>query len=291
MSIQYAGGTNVDATYVSNGTQQSLINAIEDAMNTAGWTTLSGHHTGTIVLQSATTPNGNSICARLKTGNPCTVELLNAAASLISQTHFMYVTATPSTYRIVANQYQVFVYVENTVSVGYAVMWGVPYVLPNLAAAMTGELGWIMGDDTPGGRNAGSFRWTWGSGSGGSSNFNARSAIIAGGVLTNLNCDFGNSFNVRAVPSSPVIAGSQCSGYGSDAYTYGDNSAVALDAYLAFGVGGATDPAKIRGMLWDAVWLMIGPNADGTTITLDGKTFRIVTLGTGPVLAVRVPGA
>ena len=45
----------------------SAVSAIEDALNTAGWTTTSGHHSATIILKSATTPNGNQIAIRLKT--------------------------------------------------------------------------------------------------------------------------------------------------------------------------------------------------------------------------------
>ena len=111
MSIQYAGGTNVDSTLASDGTQATLINWIEDQMNTAGWTTISGHHSATIVLASATTPNSNSIRVRLKTtGNACaTVELLNAAATLISQTYFLLPT-NAITYQIMADKYQVFIW-------------------------------------------------------------------------------------------------------------------------------------------------------------------------------------
>ena len=126
------------------------ISAIEDALNTAGWTTKSGHHSATIVLQSASTPNGNQICVRLKTtGNNCaTVELLNVAATLIGQTNFLYPSTTGTVFRICCNKYQCFIWQSGVTTPRYHLAFGVPYVWPFMSGSVVGDCGWICGDST-----------------------------------------------------------------------------------------------------------------------------------------------
>src|SRR2546428_688740 len=56
-AIQYAGGTNVSAQCTATaGTKQELSDCIEDNLVTAGWSVISGSHTTSVLLQSASTP-------------------------------------------------------------------------------------------------------------------------------------------------------------------------------------------------------------------------------------------
>ena len=60
----YAGGTNVSNTFVSSA-KQDVASGIEDNLNTAGWITISGHHSIPTVLQSAMSPGNQQLRMRV----------------------------------------------------------------------------------------------------------------------------------------------------------------------------------------------------------------------------------
>lgn len=274
MSIQYAGGTNVDTTYTADGTQQALISAIEDAMNTAGWTTLSGHHGATIVLQSASTPNSNSICARLKTtaNNCATIELLNAAANQITAASYLLPTNGVN-YRFMVCRYQVFIFVPGSVISRYTVQFGVPYVPPFLASSIVGECGWIKGDNTgDAGQACQSFRTALGVNSA-----YAKSSIILNGTVLNIQSNTPTGNVILLYP--------QVYGGGTLTRQWHDGSYLLWEPYLLSGITGTNDTVLIRGQLWDSIIVGQQQVADAT-YTIDGHTFRVFTIGdnTGSLL-------
>ena len=268
MAIQYAGGTTVDALYTADGTQQGLTSALEDAMNTAGWTTLSGHHSATIVLQSATTPNGNSICARLKTtANACaTVEILTAAASLVSTACYLLPTNGVS-FRFLACRYQVFVFVPGSVTIRYSLQFGVLYVPPFLSSAIVGELGWIKADSsTDAGAAAASFRTTLTT-----SGAYAKSSTILNGAVMSISGNTPSANPCLYFPQTTVANG------GAVLRMWHDGSYMMMEPYLATGIFNNTDALLVRGQLWNSIIVCQGQVADGT-YSFDGHTWRIYTL-------------
>ena len=279
--IRYAGGTNVNHLFTNDTTQQTLISTIEDCLNTAGWTTISGHHSATIVLQSATTPTANnSICVRLKTtaNNCATVEILNAAASLIGQIHFLFPTnAAANQFRVIANQYQACVSVPGLTTARGFVFFGVPWIPPFLVGVLNGDYGWIMGnsrDDT--GTASASFRTIIASATA------PRTSVIMNAVLLNLTAN-DNAAGLRLMGHNGSYA------YGDQKYWHDGVTQFATDPLLLFGITSGSDTCRIRGQLWDAILLSDAWVID-TAITFDSKSWLAITGGnSGGTLAVLIP--
>ena len=84
MSVQYAGGTNVNTTFTCTvGTRREIVDGLVAALTTAGWSMVSGGGTGTVVMRSATTPTAsNVIDVRIHdpgSGNCAQIRMQNAA--------------------------------------------------------------------------------------------------------------------------------------------------------------------------------------------------------------------
>lgn len=282
MAIRYAPGTKVNLTVNTDGTRQGLINAIEDALNAAGWTTLSGHHTATIVLQSGSTSTGNSICAALNEpagANACSrISIRNASASLVSQVYYLLPTnavGSGNEFRIVANQYQCAIFVRGvvvytqggagSVNARAFVMFGV-LALPSLPnGAITGDFGWIQGDaytdaggnSTYGTRCLRTFM--------DNDNHGYFSQIMNGQVAN------GNNTNGALNAAQRLLASQSYFKYWHDGITM-----VVSDPLMAFGITGAVDPGFIRGQLWDVIVLADAFPMD-TVVTHDGNNWAVIT--------------
>ena len=59
MAVVLSGGPNVNATF-TGATKQNIIDGIETQLLAAGWSTISGHLTTNLLMQTATTPQGLS---------------------------------------------------------------------------------------------------------------------------------------------------------------------------------------------------------------------------------------
>lgn len=140
-SIQYPGGTIVNTTYATDGSRQNLASAVEDALNTAGWTTISGHHTATIVVRSASTPTAsNSIDVKITdpgSGTCTQVKMQNAAATKVSQAYFLNPTSG-KTYKLVGNKYQMTIWTAGTTPSREFLMFGTLYIPSFLNSVITG---------------------------------------------------------------------------------------------------------------------------------------------------------
>ncbi len=130
-AIQYAGGTNVNVQCTASlGTKQELADCIEDSLNTAGWTTNSGHHTPTIVLQSVATPTaGLQMIVTLTQGSTSVnIKASNVAGTRGAATGMFLLPGIGKVFRVIADKYQGFVSVDGTPGARSTAAFGTPYV-------------------------------------------------------------------------------------------------------------------------------------------------------------------
>ena len=113
----YTGWGRVNTTMTINA-KQDIINNLEAILLTVGWTTVSGHNTTNLLMQSRFTPPGQDLVVRARfkdNGGTCVqVTLENYSGSLAGTSS---VTAggnllpgTAKTYRVIANGYGFFVF-------------------------------------------------------------------------------------------------------------------------------------------------------------------------------------
>lgn len=152
-AIQYAGGTNINSQDSGHGgipcpgtlgTKQELANCHEDNLNAAGWTTNSGHHTSTIVLQSATTPAGLNMILTITAGTNCIIlKGSNVAATKGATTGQFLLPAVSKVFRIIADKYQYFVSTDGAAAARSVAAGGVFYT-PTFSGVTEGI--WTHGD-------------------------------------------------------------------------------------------------------------------------------------------------
>ena len=154
-SPQYSGSA-FTATVSQDGTQQTLINNIETALlnGGSGWTTVSGHGTTNLLMQSGTTPAGLQINARFKTntgGSNIQIYLENTAGTLKPSS---YSTSNGCTlqvvngvsYTVVASKFQFIITDPVNYLTSRRFCWvGMPYLTSDLALTIT-TAGFLFSD-------------------------------------------------------------------------------------------------------------------------------------------------
>jgi hypothetical protein len=151
MSIQYVSTNRQNTTFVPTN-KQDLINNIETVLLAAGWTTISGHATTTLVMQSATTPQGLNMQLKAKdNGGTCvTLSIQNVSGTKVgnnstTQGAQLNPGASSKTYRMVANKYQAFIWTPTPTPAREYAAWGVPY-LPSFLVGVVTEAIWLQGN-------------------------------------------------------------------------------------------------------------------------------------------------
>ena len=145
MPIQYAGGTNINYLFTQSSsapTRREIVDGIVLAMNNAGWTTISGAGTGDVMLESATTPASQSLLMRARVYDPgsgscARVKLRNAAGTRVQTGDFFLLSAASRSWRVIANQYQVFVIAQGLTSANTFLGFGVPFLPTFLEGVIT----------------------------------------------------------------------------------------------------------------------------------------------------------
>src|SRR6476660_714453 len=242
-AIQYSGGTIVNTTYTADGNRQNLLNAIEDNLNTAGWTTSSGHHTATVVMVSATTPTANntiSIDLRDTGGNSVFIRIRNAAGSILSRNHYL-IPTNGHVYRIIANKYTAAIFVPTSTASREFVIFGTLWIPTWLQGVETNELGWIVSNaDSDGDTTVReSFRSYLSAGSN-NSNQGEWSGIV-NAQLQNMQTTAGAA-SMRLVP---VLNSYPATGGNASAIQWHDATYLVSDPLLAWGAVNSTDPALV----------------------------------------------
>jgi len=268
MAIQYAGGTNVNTTFTcTTGTRREIVDGLVAALNTAGWTTVSGGGTGDVLLASATTPQGLSIRCRVYdagSGNCTRFQMRNAAGSKVSQDFFL-APAAARVYRVIANKYQWFCFVPTVPNAGreFGAM-GVPWIPSFLEGVITGDCGW-----------ANNNAWS----DGDTTNRYSLRTMLAGhekgsGLVNSSLCEWSGVTLNAGIRLLSLIGG--WTDQPASGYRWHDLSLFVCEPLISWGTQNTGDEALIRGQLWDAV--IVGQAfAAGETISLDGKTWYAIT--------------
>lgn len=291
MPIQYAGGTNVNSLFTqssSSPTRREIVDGIVAAMTTAGWSVISGGGTGDVMMESATTPASQSLKMRARiydpgSGTDARIKLRNAGGTIIQTGDLQLVSSAGRKWRVIANQYQVFVFAVSVINAPCLfAAWGVPFIPPSHEGVITECI------------------WGWGSSNNASDTGNMRPClrnylgmwvnfstpnwfcIINGSTweLNNSNQGNGNlglpglivTWAGLPVHDGYVVITDSSS---RSHYRYHNDQSLMCEPLLAFG-SALNSESRIRGQLWDAVVTREAYNGD-RTFSIDGKTFYSVT--------------
>lgn len=281
MSVQYSG--NAQTSSFTPAVRQDIINSIETALLAAGWTTVSGHSTTNLLMQSAVTPQGFAMRVRLKdNGGNCVNFSIESTDGVIvgdNTTNNNGGSLDPSRgmYRIICNKYQAFVYTTPfTANNNSFVAFGVPYVPATIAALVT-RIGWMQSNSH--GDSSGDYPLTC---------FRCQlcPTNAAGFNLSNqqmmLNALFSGAYNQGGdwAQSGIGLMGLQLFSENriSTGYRWLNGQAVLYDAIIGWATTGFGNNAEGRlvGQLWDAVVASDTYNGD-MSMAFDTHNWATVT--------------
>ena len=274
-AIQYAGGTNVNAQCTASaGTKQELSDCIEDNLNAAGWTTISGHHTSTVLVESLTTPTASlQMRMQLTQGTNCVIlkgrNVANTKADTVGQ---FLLPAVGKVYRVIANKYQYFISTDGAAVARGNAAGGVLYV-PSFTGIT--EAIWTIGgspSDTDTNVNS-SFRC-------------ALTLVTPVGACTVSTPNYWVTVNGSQFES---IANLDTNAYGapiilaphaqqlnlnnaSTFYRWFDNSAFISEPLIGWCVSGTGCEGKVMGQLWDAA-IITDSFASETALVIDSHNW------------------
>lgn len=273
-AIQYAGGTNVNTTFVTTtGTRAEVVAGLEAALTTAGWSTISGGGTGNVLMESATTPQSLKCRVRINdpgSGAAAEIYMRDAAGSHIQATPMWFRSTAGETVRVIANRYQFIMKTDGASDKGKFVMGGVPWI-PSFIAAT--EIIYGQGNSTSAGETGAS-----------NCDFNHRLATDGGQGCHQYNNYGGTVWEINANTSGQIAGLQQFlvvhgAGFSTPVQTgvkWKDNSFFISDSILCWGDAAQTDEAKCVGQVWDAA-VLSSPFAADTTISFDSKNWRAIT--------------
>lgn len=280
IATTYTGGSIVSTT-TSVSSKQALINAIESALNTAGWVTISGHGTSPLIIQSAMSQPPQNLRMRLQmttSGSNCTIlSVENVSGSIVggnsnSNSGIFLLPGSAQTWQVIANKYQGFAFVPGSNTARQYAGWGVPY-LPSWLQGMIYEAMWLTGNAASDSDTTirGSFRGSLGS----SYNSNVANCQF---VTNGLEWEIDNNTGAYGVGSHTLIVpigGTTMSV--SAAYSWHDGSGFMTDPIIAWGASWYTDEARARGQLWNCFVSSNSYTVDATITGLDGHNWQCLT--------------
>lgn len=280
MSVQYAGGTNVNTTFAntSSPTRREVVDGIVAALTTAGWSTVSGGGTGDVLMESATTSQSLKIRVQVKdpgSGSTARLYLKSGISSAAGTFGCGLLPEASKTWRVIANRYQAFIFVPGSTKARDFVAFGNLHI-PVTFSAQILECGWMWGSansdsDTT---TRPHFRTTLGA------NINFSTAemcfILNGNMFETGNGTNYNSSTAFGLPTMVYPQQTNISlGNVAYAYRWHDDSSLIFEPLLAFGCN-INDEAKIRGQLYDAI-VITEPMNGGTELVFDSHNFYSIT--------------
>jgi hypothetical protein len=276
-SIPYSGGTVVNTTFTTTtGSRQEIVTGLEAQLSAAGWSTISGAGTGTVVMKSAVTasPKSNSIRVRLLdpgSGSCAQVKIENDAGTLTSQAYFL-LPAAGKVFRVIASKYNFFVFNAQPSTARSFVCGGTLHIPDHLNGITTGDLGWIHGnapaDDATGitasfrtsvsGLYLNDFGGVWAS-------------QIWNNALTNTNSDSHNATHRLMTPADIPHDTNNWVAWSDDSY-------VTKEAVLGFGSGSTAAVCKWRGIIHNCMVTTKVYAGDSTAVaSYDGHAWFAIT--------------
>jgi hypothetical protein len=258
MAVAYSGGTIQNVLFTQSlGTKQELINEIETVLLAAGWTTISGHATTSLLMQSAATPQGLQMRLKVKdnAATCITLSILDITGTYVGANTTtaggQLLPVTSKSWRIIANQYQAFIF-NNTAGsstaardyVAFGVTW-IPASLSSLTIAI-----WLQasgGTDTDTNTSNRTLRdWLINN-----TNNNTGTNLGWQSTITNTTVAEGASTGSCA----GVLAVGQTGGtdYGAPKnYRFQNGDIFVIDPWVFWGPTGTSSEGQCMGMLWDA---------------------------------------
>lgn len=265
MAVQYAGGTNVYTTIAAD-TRTLLVDNLKVELVNAGWSVASGA-SGDWKLNSATTPAGHNMRVRLLdpgSGNCAQITIMNQAETLAPTQIVYLLPAAAKEFTVVANKYQCFVYVLNSVTSREFAAFGVLCVPDGLNTA---QAAWLMGNAT--GDADTDLRYTFRN----SMSLDYGSAAYA--VIWAVNQYSGTAAGVGSIRLRNAL-GANPNNRTNNAYRWHDDTTSIDDAIVAWGAAAYTDEGKFAGFLWDAI-VSTGTWVADSLVTYDAKQFIAIT--------------
>ena len=261
----WTGGTNV-AYQFQGDTKQNLANGIEQGLNNAGWITISGHQSSSIVVQSAMTPPGQNLRIQVKitTANTNTVcvSIQNVSGSKVAvngtNNGGLLLPMAGTGFKVLANKYQAFVFVPGLL--WNFIAFGVPS-LPSWLQGTIWEAAWLHGsgynDTHVSGLTGITFRTSLTAQyASGGYNYGGNQQNLVNGSLWEManNSLTGPSCQSLAVTHSAMIAQGGVGSTTLFSSLWHDLSAIMCDPIIFWGTTGVNpgDVAFGRGQLWDA---------------------------------------
>jgi len=273
MGVIYSGQTITNTT-VSGATNDTLNQAVKDALIAAGWSLIkSGSGDGIWRLRSAATPQGmqGDIWMWRSTGNPAP-SYFAASSSLATtnssglqeQVNVTVLVGPGFTYQLVANAYYFYLFRAVTpMPAQQSFHFVVPYIPPNLVGLITSII-------CANGSN------------------NISDTLGAGGLFTS----GSNAFALLNGQGS--TRSGQFSLLGLNSYskpTWFDGSCEYYEprvmAFQTNGNGNQSGAVHACGYQWDAL-VVNQPLPRGTSVSYDGGTWYVLTEGTDPALMIKV---
>lgn len=282
-AIQFSG-TSFSTTIATTGTKQDLINSIETALlnGVAGWTTISGSGTTNLLMESGTTPQGLQIRCRIKDNGGTAIQLYleNVAGTLVDTETANFgaslLATAGRTYQVIGSTYQFVIYQPG---VARAFVWvGMPY-LPAFMGAVT-QCGWLFSgnqsDTDAAVKETLNVAPTVARPSNGAANYelmvNASYWAISASVAKSTTQTIG----APRLVLNGLTADFTMFLSSATSYRWGEDSVMTGDIYPAWGLTAETIEAKLRGQVWDAIYIADSVAID-TTAVFSAHTFQNVT--------------
>jgi len=276
VSIQYSGGTIVNTTFTCTvGTRREIVDGIYAALNTAGWSTVSGGGTGDVLMQSVSTPDSLQIRVRLYdpgSGNCAQVSIRNQAGTKISSAAWL-LPAVGKVFRVIACRYQFFVFTPGASITREFVAVGVPSLPSFLVGVITGDCGWLVGNAVNDTDTATHYCLRSATGTSGKLFNSHRYSGICNGNLVDYAAGLSNAADFRLTLLGP---GFMYSGPDDGGLLWHDDTRMVVEPVVSWGLALTTDVAKGRGLLWNAIVVQSSYDAD-TNISFDGHTWWAIT--------------
>jgi hypothetical protein len=277
MALQFSGGPYVNQTF-AGATKQNLIDGIETALLAAGWTTVSGHLTTNLLMQTATSAGtGQGLSGRIRfKDNAGNGIQLSAESSSGLRAHSNDTSGsihlqpgTAKTFRVLATPYHFFVFTSAPVAAKEFAAGGILYVPPNLQGLVT-EAVWLIGNGDR--DNNATLYNSWRTVLWTQANWQ--------GICNTSMSSHANDGNTYAgdialvVPSAAVLSPSAG---GAVVYRYHNDDLVQADPLVAWGLTGVSgQESKIKGQLWDAVVVSGNPLVD-SVVSIGGHNYWVIT--------------
>jgi hypothetical protein len=278
MAIQYVDANRQNTTFVPTN-KQNLIDNIETVLLAAGWTTVSGHGTTNLLMQTATTPQGLNMRFRFKdnTGTCIQISLENVSGTKVGTNTVstgapLNPGASSKTYRIVANKYQAVIWTASPTPAREFAMLCVPFI-PSFLSGVITELGFLIGN---GQSDTGtSIMKTLRTGLDcvvhGTGLHGTTQALCNGNLW-----QWDNNPGVVGLGALATVQPSLATGDGIAYYRWHDASAALYDALIGWGLTTGSDEGQWRGQLWDAMVSSEAYNGD-LTFSADSHNWIVLT--------------